>query len=104
MPGVDDEGDAAVVTLLVAEPLPGVLAVAGTLLFKELLVLDVVVLVLSAAVAGEPPLLITGELRLPNNDLLGDDFTGVSGVSKSGSNGSLTTSLSPFVFTENCPS
>ena len=103
VPGVDDEGDAAVVTLLVADPLPGVLAVAGTLLFTQLLVLDVVVFVLSAA-AGEPPLLITGELRLPNSDLLGDVFIGVSGVSKSGSNGSLRTSLSPFAFTESWPS
>ena len=105
VPGVDDDGDAAVVTLLVVEPLPDALAVTAELVFNEPAVVVVAVeVVFTLSVAAEAPLLITGELRLPNSDLLGEEFTGVSGVSKSGSNGSLTTSPSPFGLTESCPS
>lgn len=105
VPGVDDDGDAAVVTLLVVEPLPDALAVTAELVFNEPAVVVVAVeVVFTLSVAAEAPLLITGELRLPNSDLLGEEFTGVSGVSKSGSNGSLKMSPSPFGLTESCPS
>ncbi len=43
------------------------------------------------------PRFTKGELRLLSSDLLGDVLMGVSGVSKSGSKGSLIGSLSSFV-------
>lgn len=109
MPGVDEDGDVAVVTLLEVEPLPGVLVVDTALLLSRLPAVvvaeEVVVVALDVSEApSEAPLLVTGELRLPNSDLLGLVFIGVSGVSKSGSNGSLTGSLSPLAFAESCPS